>query len=82
MMELMKGWTTALFSEFVLLTAPCSGQTPAVPAGHPHYIEIRLPASVISESFIIRYALMGEDFGGWIQPLAGVSSYVGESGTR
>jgi hypothetical protein len=76
MMELMKGRTTAFFSVLVLFTAICSGQTPTVPAGRPHYIEIKLPPNVTSESFIIRYVLMGEDFGGWVQPLAGVSSYV------
>jgi hypothetical protein len=30
---------------------------------------------MISESFFIRYVLKGEDFGGWVQPRSGVSSY-------
>jgi hypothetical protein len=59
-----------LFTTLILVAGICSGQS------RPHYIEIKLPPGVISESFFIRYVLAGEDFGAWVQPLTGVSSYV------
>jgi hypothetical protein len=52
----------------ILMSGLCSGQI-------PHYIEIKLPDGVISESFFVRYALAGEDFGDWVHPRPGVSSY-------
>jgi hypothetical protein len=51
----------------------CTGQSPSPPA---HYIEIRLPPEVNSEKFFARYIFAGDDFGDWIHPHAGVSSYV------
>ena len=44
-------------------------------AGAPHYLEIQLPDGVISESFFVRYALAGDDFGDWVHPRAGATSY-------
>lgn len=44
-------------------------------ASDPHSIEIKLPDGVISESLFVRYALAGDDFGDWVHPRAGVSSY-------
>jgi hypothetical protein len=38
-------------------------------------IEIKLPRWVNSESVFIRYQFAGEQFGGWVQPHPGVSSY-------
>ncbi|HWE48673.1 MAG TPA: hypothetical protein VG273_02730 [Bryobacteraceae bacterium] len=38
-------------------------------------IEIRLPHEVDSRTLFVRYVLAGETLGGWLQPLAGVSSY-------
>jgi len=55
-----------------LLAAFCSGQTPRSTS---HYVEIELPPSVISGNFFVRYVLTGQDFGGWVQPRSGVSSY-------
>jgi hypothetical protein len=75
MMEVMEGRLVGFFSKLALLAAFCSGQTPG-PADPSHYIEIKLPPEVISESFFVRYVLTGEDFGGWVQPRSGISSYV------
>ncbi len=58
------------FATLILLAGICSGQS------RPHYVEIKLPPAVASESFFVRYVLAGEDFGAWVQPLIGVSSYV------
>ena len=48
------------FSGFVgiliLLAAFCSPQTPT-PANPSHYVEIKLPPEVLSETFFVRYAL-------------------------
>jgi hypothetical protein len=63
-----------LFGMLALLAALCSGQTPR-PAALLHYIEIKLPPEVASESFFARYVLAGEHFGGWVKPIPGVSSY-------
>ena len=41
-----------------------------------HYVTIQLPPGVNSQQFFARYALEGGDFGGWVDPRAGVSSYV------
>lgn len=60
----------------VLVAGVCSVQAPRLPAGPPHYLEIKLPPGVISESFFVRYVLTGEDFGGWVQPLSGVGRYI------
>jgi hypothetical protein len=66
----------------VLTAGVCSSQMPAP------YIAIDVPSGVGSESVFIRYILAGEELGGWVQPRAGVSSYVigttreGQSATR
>ena len=39
-------------------------------------VEIGLPPQVNSGSFFIRYVLAGDTLGGWVQPQAGVSSYM------
>ena len=74
-METMNGRMVGFLSALVLAACFCSGQT-SRPASPSHYIEIHLPPGVISEAFFVRYVLAGEDFGGWVQPRAGVSSYV------
>lgn len=74
MMGAMKCRVTGLVSLLVFVTCCCSGQTPE-PASPAHYIEIKVPPEVNSESFFVRYVLAGDDFGGWVQPLSGVSSY-------
>jgi len=40
-----------------------------------HHIEIKLAPAIISERVFIRYMLAGDDFGDWVQPRPGVSSY-------
>jgi len=60
----------AIGLSLVLAAAVCSGQAPS------HYIEIKLPPEVNSEKFFVRYILAGQDFGDWIHPRSGVSSYV------
>jgi hypothetical protein len=64
-----------IFRTLVLMAGVCSGQIPKPAAGPSHYIEIKLPGSVNSESVFIRYQLAGEQFGSWVQPHPGVSSY-------
>lgn len=54
----------------VLTAGVCLSQMPA------HYIAIDVPRTVNSESVFIRYIPAGEELGGWVQPRAGVSSYV------
>lgn len=73
MMGSVKFWVAGFFSGLVLTAGICSGQPPA---SRPHYVEIKLPPAVISKTFFVRYGLTGEDLGGWVQPLSGVSSYV------
>jgi hypothetical protein len=60
--------------KLILLATFCSGQTPT-PANPSHYVEIKLPPEVISETFFVRYVLAGQDFGGWVHPLPKISSY-------
>src|SRR5271157_2475653 len=74
MMEAMVRRWLGLVNELALLAAFCSAQTPG-PTSPSHFIEIKLPSSVISESFFVRYVLNGQDFGGWVQPRHGVSSF-------
>ena len=74
-MKDMQRRLVGFFSKMALLAAFCSGQTPS-PANPAHYVEIKLPPGVISESVFVRYALTGQDLGGWVQPHAGISSYV------
>ena len=56
-----------------LVAGLCSGQTAQLPSD---YIEIKLPTGIISEGVFIRYVLAGEEFGGWVRPQPGVSSYL------
>ena len=64
------------FLRTLVLVASCAGQSPQPGASPSHYVEIKLPPGVISESVFIRYLLAGEEFGGWVQPHPGVSTYV------
>jgi hypothetical protein len=54
----------------LLLAGLCSAQP-----NHSHYIEIKLSPGISSEHVFIRYLLTGDDFGDWVQPRPGVSSY-------
>jgi hypothetical protein len=65
-----------VFSSFVLIAGSGYGQTTRIPARPSHYVEIVLPAGVASENLFVRYVLAGDDLGGWIQPVSGVSSYL------
>src|SRR5580704_7531585 len=54
--------------------AVCSAQAPP-PSGAPaSYVSITLPVGVRSETLFVRYVL-DNDFGGWLDPHPGVSSY-------
>ena len=70
----MKGRSVGFIIKLILLVASCFGQSPQ-PTSPAHYVEIKLPPEVISDSFFARYVLAGQDFGGWAQPPRGVSSY-------
>lgn len=74
-MKDMQRRMAALFGEMALLAAFCPAQTPS-PTLPAHYVEIKLPPDVASESLFVRYALTGQDLGGWVQPHAGISSYL------
>lgn len=52
------------------------GQNAQPASRDSHIIEVTLPKDVPSESLFIRYALEGEDFGGWVQRRSRVSSYA------
>lgn len=67
---------TGFFGALVLAAGLCLGQISRPPASPSHYIEIKLPREVSSESVFIRYLLAGEELGGWVQPRPGVSSYL------
>jgi hypothetical protein len=75
MMESMRCPAAGFFRPLVLLAGVCSGQSPKPAASPSHYIEIKLPRWVSSESVFVRYQLVGEEYGGWVQPHPGVSSY-------
>jgi hypothetical protein len=60
--------------KLILLAASCAAQT-AAPASPSRYVEIKLPPEVLSETFFARYVLAGQDLGGWVHPLPGISSY-------
>src|ERR1700682_3700026 len=72
----MRRQVAGFFRTLVLMAGLCSGKISQPPANPSHYVEIKLPRGVISESVFIRYLLVGEEFGGWVQPHPGVSSYV------
>ena len=58
-----------------LAAGVCSGQAQQPTVNPSHYIEIKLPPGVISETVFIRFRLAGQELGGWAQPRPGVSSY-------
>jgi hypothetical protein len=70
----MKRRLVGFVCKLILLAAFCSGQTPT-PANPSHYVEIKLPPEVLSETFFARYVLARQDFGGWVHPLPNISSY-------
>jgi hypothetical protein len=72
--EDMKRRLIGFVGNLILLAAFCSGQIrrPANPSEH---VEIKLPPEVNSEAFFARYVLAGQDFGGWVRPFPGISSY-------
>jgi hypothetical protein len=39
------------------------------------YLEVRLPGGIKSEDVLIRYAVAGDDLGGWVKPQAGLPAY-------
>lgn len=43
-------------------------------SAQPAYVEVRLPRGVRSETMFVRY-VMADDFGGWVQPHPGISSF-------
>jgi hypothetical protein len=57
-----------------LSVGSCSAQAQPPSGGAPAYVEISLPAGVRSETLFVRYVL-DDDFGGWLEPHPGVSSY-------
>jgi hypothetical protein len=59
---------------FLLGVEICSAQPTPPSGGAGAYVTITLPAEVRSETIFVRYVL-DDDFGGWLQPRAGVSSY-------
>jgi hypothetical protein len=59
-----------------LTAGVCSSQEIQLTARPEYYIAIGIPDSVNSDSVFIRYILAGEELGGWVQPRAGVSSYI------
>lgn len=70
----MKRGVAGFAGKLILVAAFCSGQTPR-PANPSHYIEIKLPPDVVSESMFVRYVLKGQHLGGWVQPRPGISSF-------
>ena len=75
MMAFMRCLAAGFFRLLLLVAGVCSGQSPQPAASPPHYIEIKLPRWVNSESVFVRYRLVGEEYTGWVQPHPGVSSY-------
>jgi hypothetical protein len=75
MMGVMRHPAAGFFGTLALVPGVCSGQFPQPAASLSHYIEIKLPPWVVSESVFVRYQLGGEELGGWVQPHPGVSSY-------
>lgn len=71
----MRRPAAGLFRPLVLAACVSSGQSPQPATGPSHYIEIKLPRWVNSESVFVRYQLVGQGYGGWVQPHPGVSSY-------
>lgn len=64
--------TVAGFSTLVLAACTMAfGQDPG-----PHYLEVRLPPEVKSQTVFIRYILHGDDLGGWVTQLPDVVSYL------
>ncbi len=74
-MGLMKCPAAGFLGALVLVAGVCLGQSPQPAASPSHYIEIKLPRWVKSESVFVRYQLVGEEYAGWLQPHPGVSSY-------
>jgi hypothetical protein len=71
----MKYPAARFFGAIILVGGVCSGQIRQPSANPAKNVEIKLPRGVDSERVFIRYLLAGEDFGSWVQPRPGVSSY-------
>jgi hypothetical protein len=71
----MKHPVAWLLIALVLAVGDCSGQIPRVQAGPSHHVEIKLSREMTSDTVFIRYVLDRDNFGGWVQPRPGVSSY-------
>jgi hypothetical protein len=74
-MVIVKYALAGVLRMLVLTAGVCSGQLSQFPDNRPNFIEIKLPTEANSESVFIRYALTGDQLGGWVQPRSGVSSY-------
>jgi hypothetical protein len=57
-----------------LSVGSCSAQAQPPSGGASAYVEVILPAGMRSETLFVRYVL-DDDFGGWLEPRASVSSY-------
>jgi len=66
-------WLGSLLALFLGIPI-CFAQTPSS-GGVGAHVTITLPGGVRSETIFVRYVL-DEDFGGWLQPREGVSSYL------
>jgi hypothetical protein len=60
----------------VEIGAICFGLIAQPPSKSSPIAEVTLPKDVASGTVFKRYALAGEDFGGWVQRRSGVSSYA------
>ncbi len=66
---IMRRTAARLSPALVLFTCICSAQ-------NQHFLEIKLPPGLPSETVFIRYLLAGDDFGDWVRARPGVSSYM------
>jgi hypothetical protein len=66
----MRRSASGVVATLLMAACICSAQP-----NRSHYIEIKLSPGIISERVFIRYLLTGDDFGDWVQPRSGVTSY-------
>ncbi|HTB20680.1 MAG TPA: hypothetical protein VK708_21300, partial [Bryobacteraceae bacterium] len=66
----MRRSASGVVATLLMAACICSAQP-----NRSHYIEIKLSPGIISERVFIRYLLTGDDFGDWVQPRPGVTSY-------
>ena len=72
----MRRVATVLLGTAVEIGAICFGLIAQPPSKSSPIAEVTLPKDVASGTVFKRYALAGEDFGGWVQRRSGVSSYA------